>query len=276
MARIAYDPTQAVCPGFEDPEWDFVRQSLIHTHKGDLPLTAEEATQLIKDTWTREIDNKVAAWNAQLEQDRAEQVKQDQRAREEEEAQRAQREKEAEEQRREVERRKPKLNPFDPNRQAPSWIEPRPSPFALNKIDSLEYIELDYFLVGECKEALADSSRNIRSDEDLSWVEMLDAKNTMLHFMAKSGVWLTAHVESMAAFFVALQLHPQRFHPNGKKALLLYQSQVRQEWFSDLKRNEAFNIEIIREDSLRNCAEIINDRIREKEMEQVRASHPAP
>jgi hypothetical protein len=38
---------------------------------------AEEATQRRKDTWTQDNDNRVAAWNAQLEWDRAEHVEQE-------------------------------------------------------------------------------------------------------------------------------------------------------------------------------------------------------
>ena len=42
-------------------------------------------------------------------------------------------------------------------------------------------------------------SKNIRNDEDLSWEEMLEAKNTMLHFMWQSKAWPQAHTESLAA-----------------------------------------------------------------------------
>jgi hypothetical protein len=279
---------------------------MIGTHQGPQPLTAEEAAQQMRDAWTRDNQNKVAAWNIQLEQDRAEATEQERLAHEEEEARHAQQQKEAEEQRRESEKKKPRLNPFDPNRRIGSWIEPRPAPYALDKINLLEYVELDYFTTKGCQEAALDanksinldtmgfaqfegalalrplaaqrSSKTIRNDEDLAWEEMLEAKNTMLHFMAQSRVWPTAHAESTAAFFVALELHPRRLQANGKKALLLYQSRVRQEWFSALKRDEGFNIEIIGEDFLRSCAEIVNDQIREKELQQVCviAPHPTP
>ena len=58
-----------VCPNFEHSEWDFCRQPMIKAHMGDHPLTLEEAAQHMKDTWTHVNDLKVAAWNAQLEQD---------------------------------------------------------------------------------------------------------------------------------------------------------------------------------------------------------------
>ncbi len=298
MPRILEDPTWAVCLSFESDEWEFLRQSMIEAHLGAIPLTHEGATQRLKETWTRENNTKIAAWNAQLEQDQVEQEERDRLTQEEEDAHQVQREKEAEEQCKEVEKKKPKMNTFDPDRLIPTWIEPRPAPYAINKINSLEYIKLDYFTVKGCREANADTSksisqdtltftqledtivihplaalrpsRTIRNNEDLSWEEMLQAKNTMLHFMAKSAVWPTANAESLAAFFVALELHPRVLQINGKKALLLYQSQARREWFDALKRDEGFDIERIGEDLLQTLAEEVNKRVRDKEFDQVR------
>ena len=301
MPQIINDPALAACPSFESPEWDFLRQTMINAHPGPPPLTAEEATQRLRDAWARDNENRVATWNAQQNEIRAAEAERERLAREEEAAHQAQRDKEAENQRRETEKKKPKLNPFNPNQQVSSWIEPRPATYALNKINTLEYVELDYFTVRGCNEAAVDSNRsigldtlgfaqvddaiairplaaqkiskNIRNDEDLSWEEMLEAKNTMLHFMAQSGIWPIAHAESLAAFFVALELHPRRLQANGKTTLLLYQSRVRLEWFNALKRDEGFNIEIISEELLRSYAEIVSNAVRKREMDQVRVHH---
>ena len=270
---------------------------MINEHLGPEPLTDEGAIQQMKDAWTEANNIQIVAWNAQLEQECAQQEELERQAAKEEEARRVQKEQEAKKQHREIERKRPKLNPFDPNRSVGSWIKPRPAQYALKKIEDLEYVELDYFTTRACREAAMDSNRsislntfrftrledaiairplaaqrpskNIRSDEELSWEEMLNAKNTMLHFMAKYN-WPLAHAESIAAFSVALELHPQRLQPNGKKALLQYQSEVRRRWFDSLKANEGFNIQIIQEDLLRFITEMVNDDIREKEMEQVR------
>ncbi|KAH9033900.1 hypothetical protein EDB85DRAFT_2073728 [Lactarius pseudohatsudake] len=255
MPRIVDDPTRATCPSFESAEWDFLRQTMVDAHQGVFPLTPEEATQRLKDTWARENGVKVAAWNAQVEQDRAEQEELDRLAQEEADAQLAQRQKEAEDQFREAEKKKPKLNDFDPDRTISDWIEARPAPYAINRLNNLKYVELDYFTTKGCNEASADagsvvsqdtlaftqldgtitvrplaavrSSRNVRNDKDLSWEEMLQGKNMMLRYMAKSTTWPQAHAQSLAAFFVALELHPRTAQPNGKRALLLYQSRAR-------------------------------------------------
>ncbi|KAH9036083.1 hypothetical protein EDB84DRAFT_1437754 [Lactarius hengduanensis] len=159
---------------------------------------------LLKEAWARENNNKIAAWNEQLEQVRAEQEELDRQVQEEEDAQQVLRDKEAEEQRKEADKKKPKLNPFDPNRTLGNSIEPRPAQYALNKVNNLEYVELDYFTLRGCKDATADAnrsisqdtlvftqvegtftirplaaikpSRNVRCDEELSWEEMFDCQ----------------------------------------------------------------------------------------------------
>ena len=62
MQRIADDPTQATCPSFEDPIWEFLRRTLVDAHQGDQPLTMEEAAQQMKDAWACENQLKVDAW----------------------------------------------------------------------------------------------------------------------------------------------------------------------------------------------------------------------
>lgn len=296
MPCIAIDPSQEECPPYETQQWDYLRQVIIDAHQGPQPLTPEEAIQRLKDAWTWDHDTRMAAWNAQREQERAEMEEQEQLAQEEQEARRAQHEREVEEQRKEAEKKKPKLNSFDPNRSVGRWIKPRPAQYALNKINALDYVELDYFTTRGCDEAAADAnqslsqdtfgfaqvdgaftirplaaqkaSKNIRRDEDLSWEEMLQAKNNMLQFMSDSKVWPKDHAETLTGFFVSLELHPRAQYPNGRQALLLYQSRVRREWFSALKRDEGFNIEIIEEELLRSYAETVDNQIRDRQIDE--------
>ena len=298
MPRITEDPTRAVCPNFEGADWDFLRQPMIDAHVGDVPLTVEEATQRMKEAWTRENDRKVVAWNAQVEQDRLEQENRGRLARDEEVARQVQAEKEAEEQRKEAESKKPRADTFDPERAVSGTIDPRPATYAISKVGNLEYIELDYFTVRSCREARADNyksvsqdtlaftqledtiairplaamrpSKHIRNDEDLSWEEMLGTKNLMLRVMAKSGVWPVTHVESLALFYANLEMHERAESDLGKRALLLYQSQVRREWYDAFKRKEGFNIALIQDKLLCSMAEEINRDIIFGEIERVR------
>ena len=298
MPRITEDPTKAVCPNFEHAEWDFCRQPMIEAHMGDHPLTLEEAAQRMKDAWTRVNDLKIAAWNAQLEQDREEQEGRIRLAQEEENARQDQQQREAEEQRRELEKKKPKISDFHEDSEVCEWIEPRPTQYALNKINNLEYVELDYFTIKSCRDAAANTnksisqdtlaftqvegniairplaairpSKHIRNDHDLCWEEMMDAKNTMLNYMALSGVWPDVHAKALAYLFYAMDTHPRKALPNGKQALITYQSRVRRNWFDALKRGDGFNIGKIRDSLLVRIAEEIDKEIQDKSMEQVR------
>ena len=315
MPRIEVDPTQETCPSFEDPEWEFLRQNMVDAHQGVPALTMDEASQRMKEAWARAHQRKLDAWNAQVQQDQVEQERIDGETRDAQEAQRVQQEKEAEEMRKEVDKKKPKLNSIDQNLYVGKFIAARPATYALNKLSNLEYVELDYFTPKGCREAAADSnksvsqdtltftqvgdsfairpmaalrpSKHIRSDEELSWEEMMDAKNVMLHFMAKSRVWEDEHATALATFYINLDCHQRKDQKNGKLTLLLYQSRVRREWFDALKRDEGFNIALIEDDLLRNMAEevgnAVQDRenaVRDRDVDQVlcpklKISHPA-
>ena len=80
MPRIEADPTKVTCPSFEDPEWDFLRQSMVDAHQGDPPLMLDGAAQHLKDTWAHKNLCKTNVWNVQLQQDQADQDKQERRA----------------------------------------------------------------------------------------------------------------------------------------------------------------------------------------------------
>ena len=201
------------------------------------------------------------------------------------------------------------MGPIVQDRYVSKWIGARPATYAINKLNNLEYVELDYFTTKGCREAATDSnksvsqdtltftqvgdsfairpmaalrpSKQIRNDEDLSWEEMMDAKNVMLHYMAKSGVWEDEHATALASFYINLDCHQRKEQDNGKMALLLYQSRVRREWFDSLKRGEGFNIALIEEDLLRALAEEVNNvvrnrenAIRDREFNQVRLFRP--
>ncbi|KAF8265986.1 hypothetical protein EI94DRAFT_1803712 [Lactarius quietus] len=233
MQCIVNNPTCAICPSFEDTGWEFLRLSMVNAHPGPQPLTTKEAAQQIKEVWMRENTIKVSLWNTQVEQDLVAQAEHDRVANE---LERAQQEIEAKERRQEAERKKPKFNAFNPALFIEKWIEPRPASYALHKLDNLEYIELDYFTERGCKQARVQAARlfdnnalgltqheggialhpmaslkpssHVRGNEELSWQEMLDAKNVMMHFMNKSGVWPHTHSESIASFYFNLELHP--------------------------------------------------------------------
>ncbi|KAN0129741.1 hypothetical protein V8E53_012406 [Lactarius tabidus] len=122
MPCITVDSTLAVCLSFENPKWEFLRQSAVNTHQGDQPLTLAEATQQMKDAWSCENQCKIVAWNDQLLQDQVEQDKCNRVTCEGEDALWVQQELKEEELCKEVKKKKPKLNPFDPKCHVKKWI----------------------------------------------------------------------------------------------------------------------------------------------------------
>ena len=42
-----------------------------------------------------------------------------------------------------------------------NWIEPRPATYALNKINGLEEIKLNYFTMQGCREAVTDTNKSV-------------------------------------------------------------------------------------------------------------------
>lgn len=96
-------------------------------------------------------DKKIAQWDEQFRQQQEQLDDEAHRLREEQEGLLAQEAKEEEEQRREEEKKKPKIGTFDPNHGIGSFLAPCPSTFALNKLNALKYIELNYFSLKGCK-----------------------------------------------------------------------------------------------------------------------------
>ena len=297
IPRITRDPTKDVCPLYDDEDYAAVREMIIAGHQGPNPLSNAEAVEKLKSSWQTGQDRRVAQWN--------EQVLQDQTAREEEErieqeleAQRRQeREKEENDAKREAERKKPKINDFDPDLVVPGHITPRPSGYALNKIKNLQYVELDYFTIKGCHEAQLERevtsnhdtlgltrldsvamfqpisslkpSKNVRRDEELSWEEMVVAKNKMLEHMADSGVWPDAHIKATMILFVELENHPIRLQHLGNQIMVTYAARARRQWFDMLEQNKGFNLGKIGVDLMRNISDEVRDRARQQEMTEV-------
>jgi hypothetical protein len=66
-------------------------------------------------------------------------------------------------QRREAEKKKPKIHSFNSAKSIGNAIAPCPSPFALNKLETFDYIELWYFTQEGCADAL-DNQQAVAED----------------------------------------------------------------------------------------------------------------
>ncbi|KAG1809128.1 uncharacterized protein BJ212DRAFT_1302695 [Suillus subaureus] len=165
--------------------------------------------------------------------------------REQEEQERTAKEAEVAEEQWEAEK-KPKINNFYAGVVVTDVLIPCPSQYALQKIKSMEYVELWYFSPEGCQEA-ADSSRSTAEDSfglvkvdgyvafkpiaafkashkalqdhDLPWHQFDMAKTSFLVHINKCG-WLDKHQQALALFFTLITNHEHRIRPRGKKTLL--------------------------------------------------------
>ncbi|TFK18191.1 hypothetical protein FA15DRAFT_578493, partial [Coprinopsis marcescibilis] len=148
MARVERDPTGDVCPAFEQPEFQAVRDSMKPNPPGE-PRSEEEVLRMLRDSWKAGHDKRVEDWNMQVQRDREERerLEREQEQQDEEQAERP----EGEGQKIEEDNgKKTKKVYFDENIAIGDTITDRPASYALNKLKLIEYIELFYFTPDGC------------------------------------------------------------------------------------------------------------------------------
>ncbi|KAG1812702.1 hypothetical protein EV424DRAFT_1568082 [Suillus variegatus] len=258
MNRILTDPALEAQPNFEFPAYAAWLNAIIAGGP-----TREEALAQMAEGWKLERQERITLWLQQSEEDLR--IQQEQ-----EEQERTTKEAEAAEEQREAEKKKPKINDFDAEAIVADVLIPRPSQYALQKIKSMEYVELWYFSPEGCREASESSrttaedsfglakvdgyvafkpmasfkaSQKALQDHDLSWRQFDMAKTSFLVHIDKNG-WPDKHQQALALFFTLITNHEHRVHPRGEKTLLRYAGFVRREWHDRLSQNQGFNIGI--------------------------------
>ncbi|EED85537.1 predicted protein [Postia placenta Mad-698-R] len=267
--RLASDPGLQLCPEFADPEYGILRQGLVAA--GQVASDAAATEHLIA-IWSAHNAAKRALWAAQVEGNRLADT--DRLLLEAEACQHAD-DATAEEALLTQEKRRLQLGTLHFNRDAPSFLDQRPSAYALHKLAKGEYVELWYFTVEGCATARNDrstaeeaygitrtddtlalrplaahcASRQAVPDEKLTW-DQFCAGNSELQLAVEAAGWPAAHVAMLEAFFYTLSRHPFTRRPRGKDALLLYQARLRRHWHTHLAQDEGYNLSNIKEDLL--------------------------
>ncbi|PPQ87162.1 hypothetical protein CVT24_007288 [Panaeolus cyanescens] len=239
--RIEQDPTNDTCPNYREDEYEPMRVVFMRAGGQDgQELTEDAAVERLGQIWQESHQRKLEAWRVQVEAEEQERRQQEEveRQREEEERQRQEEERrrQEEEAEREEERiggRSRKLKPikFAQDRLVSTHIINRPSPYAVNKLKTRAYVEIDYFSKRGCalaaKEPLKGSNdalgltqvngsvigfqpistlrplKDIRQDEELTWDEVGQARHTMIRQMMTlgEGVWPTEALQMMVDFY---------------------------------------------------------------------------
>ncbi|KAG0697621.1 hypothetical protein DFH29DRAFT_1021513 [Suillus ampliporus] len=284
MNRILADPALEAQPNFESAAYGGWLNALITGGA----VRADALAQMAED-WSRECQERITLWQAQLEEEN--------RARQElEEHARAEREAEEENERRETEKKKPKINNFDADTLVADVLIPRPSQFALQKIKNMDYVELWYFSPDGCRDA-SDTSRSSAEDafgfakvdgyvalkpvasfkasqkalqdHDLSWRQFDMAKTSFLIHIDKCG-WPEKHQQALVMFFTLITNHEHRMRPRGERTLLRYAGLVRREWHDRLTQNQGFNIGIFNAALYNTLSDDIWEEERDEGMKLVR------
>ncbi|KAG1795898.1 uncharacterized protein BJ212DRAFT_1450699 [Suillus subaureus] len=193
-------------------------------------ITREDALENMANGWRFERQECITLWEEQHE--------------------RAEKEAEEQEEHREAKKKKPKINDFDAGSVVANIIIPCPAQYAIQKIKSMEYVELWYFSPDGCHEASTTArstldsddaygfakvdstvalktlasfkaSHKVLQDHDLSWRQFDLAKTSFLIHIEKSG-WLDKHQQALALFFTLITNHEHRMHPRSEKTLLHY------------------------------------------------------
>jgi hypothetical protein len=275
MPPIERDPHLEVCPDFASDHYTPLRTLIINAGS-----TEEEAVLQISNAWQQENQARREDWNRQIEDEQRDREEADQLARQQEQE-------EQDRARREKEKKKPKIGDFEANRSVSSFIPPRPSSYALNKLESFEYVELFYFTLEGCLDAQSNqrteaddayglsrvgdmvsfrsisavrASKNVIQDVDLSWNQLTHAKTSYLQHLGKAG-WPQKHIDALAHFFIGLESSPFRNRTHGERILITYQARVRRHWHDRLKQDDdgSFNIALINDNLLEAIANEIWD-----------------
>ena len=285
--RILHDPHLEVMPDHAGPHYDLLRNAL--TQNG---LTVEQAVQALNDSWTQNHDARALAWDQQVAADLA--------AQEENQGQQPQGQvpedpPQAGEERAEGEKKKPRIKDFDNALSVGSYIAPRPSQYALRRLEEFEYVELWYFTPEGCSDATQfqttqhddafgltkvddfvtlksissiKASKNVVADVDLTFRQISMAKNALIPLMTKYQ-WTDKSIAAFAQLFTQLEIHPFRQREYGERALITYQARVRREWHDQFKIGTAFNIGILNEDLLQAVYRELLDKAQIRSLQEV-------
>ena len=268
MVTISKNPNLDTPPNFQAAEYNLIRRALITQNQANGIVTDEEgAAKLLLDAWEEERQVRQTAWDeasAAEERERAE--AEAERLREEDEARKA-----------EEQKKGAKFPTLVPGLAPPKGSGFRPCQKAITKLENVEFVELWFFSFAGCQItknaaitdedgtlSLTQENGNIQlrrststasykhlivPDEQLTWKDLLQAKNVFLECIAKGG-WPEPYLQMFSDFYCKLELRSElrQSHGNGEKILILYHARARREWFDSVRLKRPFDISVIVDD----------------------------
>ena len=270
------DPRLEIPPDFAGDDFAVIRQGLRNANQEN----DQQATVRLLTAWQINRDRRAARWIADQEAaTRAAEEAEQERIRLEVEAARIANE-EAEREAQEAEKKKQKMNTFEPGTSVANVLISRPSQYAIQKLSVFDYVDLWYFSAEGCAEAATQctsqaddtfgitktegtfslkpfaatkASRNVVLDQHLPFESFLYAKNNFLVY-AKKAKWPAENIDALSLFFWKLETHTMRKNPLGNQIILAYAARVRRDWHDELKVDRGYDISIINDNLMRDIA----------------------
>jgi len=267
MVSLDKNPSLDTPPNFKATEYAIIRQALIVQNQTEgNELDDEGAVKLLLDAWNEERRARQVAWDeAAAEEERERAEAEAERLREEDETRKTEKKK-----------KEDKFPPLTPGLPPPMGSGFRPCQKAITKLENLEFVDMWFFTFAGCqvtKDAalldedgtlsLTQENGNIQlrrststasykhliiPDEQLTWKDLLQAKNVFLEYITKGG-WPTPYLQMFTDFYCKLELRSElrQAHGHGEKTLILYHARARREWFDSVRRKAPFDISTIHE-----------------------------
>ena len=204
------DPNLVEKPDFASVVYNTVCQALTAAKH----ITREAVATRLANAWDIDNNAKIAAWEQQLREDQEAKAEATLTQKAADQLDLEERRKEEEAEKKEKEKKKPKLKDLATNKPEHDTTHLHPSRFVIHKLEECNYIELHYFMLEGCMEAMkhdctiaqdafmftkADDSlllkpmashkpsNKVTLDKDLTWCQMSIVKTTLLHHMGRTS-----------------------------------------------------------------------------------------
>ncbi|KAJ3835130.1 hypothetical protein F5878DRAFT_628782 [Lentinula raphanica] len=286
--RLEFDPALIPCPDFSDEFYAAFRNSLIIDPNHAGITNNQEAARHLKEQWEVVNTRQREQYQAQVLAD------QEEADRRREEAEVLQRQREAEdrervlEQAREVEKKRIPAYSFVAGQGA--HRKPlRIHPYAEKLMSARKYVPLWYFLPDAAAEAeerakevldtnhyqIANeggessssalvlvgthsirASPNAIPDAKLTWSQVILARGAYLKALSL-GAWPNEHVKMFAEFFACMDTSEELNAKGGVRALVLYQAEMRMDWFKANERQKPYDLSVTNGAVLEDCWKIV-------------------
>jgi hypothetical protein len=197
MPPIVLDLNLKPLPDFNSLVYQAIQDLIVIQVPNTIPAQAAECLQAV---YVVNRQTHIAAWDTQIQLEQEAEALCVQQFRVEEEVRAAEQEALVGAERKELKKKKPKINDLNENCMADSVIIPCPSPFAINKLKSFEYVELSYFTPEGCISTAEENKAAAEEAFSITKVDSFMALKPFASFKASKNIINDKNVVSKNTF----------------------------------------------------------------------------